>query len=62
MQTLVARDTKGLYAKALRGELSHVVGVDIAFPPPTDADMEIDTSQAADIAALAQRILASALQ
>lgn len=62
MQTLLERDSKGLYAKALRGELSDVVGVDIAFPPPVAADMTIDTSQSADIPALASRILDSALR
>ena len=57
LQTLLERDTKGLYRKALSGEMKHVVGVDILFPPPTAADLEIDTSQPADIPALALRIL-----
>lgn len=56
-QTLIARDTKGLYRRALAGEICNVVGVDIPFPPPTGADMEIDTSQPADIGALARAIL-----
>lgn len=57
LRTLVERDTKGLYRKALSGELKQVVGMDIPFPPPTAADMEIDTSRAEDIPALARRIL-----
>lgn len=57
MQTLVERDTKGLYRKALAGEMSDMVGVDIPFPPPTAADLEIDTSHPADIAELALDIL-----
>lgn len=61
MQTLVERDTKGLYHKALRGEMANMVGVDIPFPPPSAADMEIDTSLPADIPALAARILEAAL-
>lgn len=57
MQTLLERDTKGLYRKALAGEISNVVGVDIAFPPPLTADLEIDTSQPTDVAELARHIL-----
>lgn len=60
MQTLIERDTKGLYRKALAGELRDMVGVDIPFPPPVGADLEIDTSQPADIAELARDILARA--
>ena len=40
--TLVARDRKGLYQEALRGEVKDVVGVDIEFPPPAHPDMVID--------------------
>jgi len=58
--TLVQRDTKGLYAKALAGEMSDMVGVDIPFPTPTHADLEIDTSATADISALARDILKQA--
>ena len=57
MQTLLARDTKGLYRKARAGEMKHVVGVDIAFPPPTGADLELDTSCSWDVPVLAKRIL-----
>lgn len=57
MQTLVERDTKNLYCKALAGEISDVVGVNIPFPPPLAADLEIDTSQPTDIAELARDIL-----
>jgi adenylylsulfate kinase-like enzyme len=57
MQTLFERDTKGLYRKARGGEMQHVVGVDIPFPPPTDADLEIDTSRSANIPELAKHIL-----
>jgi len=57
METLLERDTKGLYRRARAGEMPNVVGVDIPFPPPTEADLEIDTSQSADIPALARSIL-----
>lgn len=61
MQTLIERDTKGLYRKALAGEMSNMVGVDIPFPPPEAADMEIDTSQTNNIRELACDILRCAL-
>lgn len=56
-ETLVQRDTKGLYRKALAGEMADMVGVDIPFPAPEAADLEIDTSLPADISALARDIL-----
>ncbi|WP_415755838.1 adenylyl-sulfate kinase [Pseudomonas leptonychotis] len=60
MQTLLERDTKGLYRKALAGEMNDMVGVDIAFPAPTAADLEIDTSQPGDVSALAHHIIEQA--
>lgn len=59
-QTLVERDTKGLYRKALAGQMPNMVGVDIPFPPPEAADMEIDTSLPVGIAELARGILEQA--
>ena len=41
MQTLLRRDIKDLYAKALRGEINDVVGVDIPFPEPENPDLVI---------------------
>lgn len=43
-EQLVARDSKGLYKKALRGDLKNVVGVDIAFDPPKRPDLVIPNS------------------
>lgn len=40
--TLVARDSKGLYKQALAGETENVVGVDIEFPIPLRPDLVID--------------------
>ena len=42
MQTLLRRDIKNLYARAARGEIVNVVGVDIPFPEPENPDMVID--------------------
>jgi sulfate adenylyltransferase len=38
------RDRKGLYAKARAGEITGMTGIDDPYEPPTDADLEIDTS------------------
>ena len=40
---VMARDTKGLYAKAKAGELLNVVGVDIPWHPPSNPDMVVRT-------------------
>jgi adenylylsulfate kinase-like enzyme len=40
-EILVERDSKGLYKKALAGEIHDVVGVDIEFPVPTNPDLII---------------------
>ncbi len=41
-ETVVARDPKGLYKRALAGEITDVVGVDIEFPPPEFPNLVID--------------------
>lgn len=42
MQTLLKRDIKNLYARALKGEISNVVGVDLPFPEPINPELVID--------------------
>lgn len=42
MQTLLRRDIKNLYARATRGEIVNVVGVDIPFPEPVNPDLVIE--------------------
>lgn len=44
LSELEEHDEKGLYAKARNGEIVNVVGVDIDFPEPKDADLVIDNS------------------
>jgi len=51
------RDVKGLYAKARRGEIHHVVGIDDEYEEPEDADLRLDTS-ASTVYAEIQAILA----
>lgn len=45
LQTLVERDTKGLYAQAARGELDRLTGVADAFDEPRRAHAIIDTDR-----------------
>lgn len=61
IETLAARDNKGLYQAALRGERKDVLGVDIPYKAPVNADLRIDNSfKDADIQSYVNRILALA--
>ena len=42
MDVLIARDKKGLYSRALAGELSNVSGVDMRVDEPVAADVVVD--------------------
>ncbi len=56
-EELVRRDTTGLYAQARRGEITHVVGVDIDFPVPKRPDLVIrNTGSVDELLAQAERI------
>ena len=44
IDTLKGRDPKGLYEKALRGEIKNFTGVDDPYEPPGRAEVVIDTS------------------
>ena len=41
---LIARDAKGLYQKALRGEIEHFTGISDPYEPPLNPELVIDTS------------------
>jgi bifunctional enzyme CysN/CysC len=45
------RDPKGLYAKARRGELRGMTGVDDPYEPPERADLVLDQAVEPDVAA-----------
>lgn len=45
VEVTAERDVKGLYAKAARGELTGLTGVDDPYEEPTDPDLVIDTSR-----------------
>ena len=40
-----ARDAKGLYKKARRGELKNFTGIDSPYEPPENPEMHIDTGR-----------------
>ncbi len=42
---LVKRDSKGIYSKYKRGEIREVVGMDIKFPVPNNADLVIKNNK-----------------
>ncbi len=43
LEVAEARDVKGLYKKARRGELPHFTGVDSPYEPPEQPDLRVDT-------------------
>jgi len=43
IDTVVRRDPKGLYAKALKGEIKHMTGIDDPYEPPDNPDLVLDT-------------------
>ncbi len=45
LETVIKRDPKGLYAKALRGEIKHMTGIDDPYEPPENPDFTADTEQ-----------------
>ena len=47
---LVRRDVKGLYAKALRGEIEHFTGISDPYEEPEHADVVVDSAvEAVDV-------------
>ena len=44
LETLVERDVKGLYARALAGEIEHFTGVSDPYEEPLAPDLTIDSS------------------
>jgi bifunctional enzyme CysN/CysC len=44
LDTLTERDTKGLYARARRGEVENLTGVSSPYEAPVSAELEIDTT------------------
>ncbi len=57
MDELVRRDSKGLYKKALAGEVKDVVGVDLEFPEPNNSDLVIANEGGRPIEEIANEIV-----
>lgn len=45
LEALITRDVKGLYKRALAGEIPHFTGVNDPYEPPTHPDLEIKTDR-----------------
>jgi len=45
LETLKARDPKGLYEKALKGELKNFTGVSDPYEPPENAEVVVNTAE-----------------
>jgi adenylylsulfate kinase len=43
LEVCIRRDPKGLYQKALAGEIQHFTGIDDVFEPPVEPDIEVAT-------------------
>lgn len=52
METLLARDSEGMYRKALAHELTNVAGIDDPYEPPAHAELVVRTEQERPDAAL----------
>ena len=58
LDALVARDVKGLYKKALAGEVQHFTGVSDPYEPPLGAEVVVQTDRES-VAESVDRILAA---
>lgn len=59
IETLLKRDIKNLYARALKGEITNVVGVDLPFPEPENPELMIDNDEdLIEFNALVQKVMA----
>ncbi len=46
IEVCIERDVKGIYQKAIRGEMKHVIGIDESFEVPQNPDIVVNTSAA----------------
>ncbi len=45
LEECIRRDPKGLYRKALRGEIKHMTGIDDPYEPPENPEIVVDTER-----------------
>ena len=57
LDELIRRDQKGLYSKAIKGELENVVGVNLPYDKPAQCELVIDNSQRNGLVEKVQQIL-----
>ena len=65
LETCEKRDPKGLYAKARRGELQGMTGIDAPYEPPDAADLVLNTAHQSieeSVRALYDFVLAKTMQ
>lgn len=58
LEKVMARDVKGIYKKAQRGEMKDVVGIDIPFPKPKAPNLVIQNDFTESVPSIASKILA----
>jgi adenylylsulfate kinase len=56
LETLIQRDTSGLYARALAGEIPHFTGVSAPYEPPSHAELIVH-SDVESVEASARRVV-----
>lgn len=54
LETCEARDVKGLYARARKGEVRNFTGIDSEYEPPTNPDLRVDTTANSEDAVVKQ--------
>ncbi len=54
LEVLAARDPKGLYRRAMAGQLKNFTGVDDPYEPPLDPEVEVDTGTETEEVSLAK--------
>ncbi len=54
LEVCISRDPKGLYRKALAGEIQHFTGIDDVFDPPVRPDIEVTTNAEDPLTSLAR--------
>jgi bifunctional enzyme CysN/CysC len=57
IETLKARDPKGLYERALAGEITNFTGISAPYEPPADPELVLDT-ETYDVDACADQVMA----
>jgi adenylylsulfate kinase-like enzyme len=57
MDELIRRDQKGIYSKAIKGEMKDVVGIDIPFDEPSNCDIRINNSEKLDLNLKVKKII-----